>query len=71
MLTTIKKIREMIDLGLIKPEESKGFTVKVGFMTLTVVGYEETPGDYLPNKWHLESKGKLYDFTPYNGLQSV
>lgn len=72
MQTTIKKLREMIDSGLIKAEESKGAMVKIGFLTLRVVGYEETPGDYLPNKWHLEGKnGKQYEFTPYNGLESV
>lgn len=71
MKNTIKKIREMIDTGIIKAEEATGMIVKVGFMTLTVTGYEETPGDYLPNKWHLTANGKSYEFTPYNGLELV
>lgn len=68
MLTTIKKLREMIDTGLITVDEAKGLNVKIGFMVLTVIGYELTPGDYMPNKWHLTYKGKAYEFTPYHGL---
>jgi hypothetical protein len=70
-MTTIKQIRSHLDQGLILLEEVKGLVVKVGFMTLTVTGYEETPGDYLPNKWHLEAKGKKYEFTPHHGLNLV
>ena len=70
-MTTIKKLREAIDTGLLTVDETKGKSVKVGFMTLQITGYELTPGDYLPNKWLLESNGKSYEFTPYNGLERV
>jgi hypothetical protein len=71
MKTTIKKIREMLDNGLICRDEVKGLVVNIGFLTLTVTDYEETPGDYLPNKWHLERAGKNYEFTPHHGLVAV
>ena len=71
MKTTIKYLREMIDTNLISVQETVGMKVKVGFLELTVKGYELTPGDYLPNIWHLERNGTLYEFTPYNGLQKV
>jgi DNA-binding HxlR family transcriptional regulator len=73
METTIKQLRELIDSGLIAEHEVKGHKVKVGFMSLTVTGYKSTPNYHgMPNTWLLESpKGKLYEFTPYNGLQAV
>jgi hypothetical protein len=67
-MKTLKEIREKHDLGLLTVEEIKGTVVRVGFLTLTVQDYEETPGDGLPNKWHLEKNGQKYVFTPYNGL---
>jgi hypothetical protein len=71
-VTTISKLRDAIDFGLIHMSEVKGQVVRVGFMPLTVEEYELTPGDGMPNRWHLESsKGKKYIFTPYNGLQEV
>jgi hypothetical protein len=71
-MTTISKLRDAIDFGLIHMSEVKGQIVRVGFMTLTVEKYELTPGDEMPNRWHLESnKGKKYIFTPYNGLQEA
>jgi len=69
MKTTIKQLRKMLDGGLISKSELTGFVVGVGFMSLRVVGYEETPGDYLPNKWHLSDGKNNYSFTPYNGLE--
>ena len=45
-----------------------GQTVKVGFMSLRVVSSRATPGDYLPDAYLLESKGKFYEFVPHNGL---
>ncbi len=49
-----------------------GNEVKVGFLKLTVLAKIATPGDYLPDKYLLESaKGKRYEFTPYNGLEAV
>lgn len=47
-----------------------GQTVKVGFMVLTVVSLEPTPGDYRPDVYHLVSaKGAKYAFTPHFGLE--
>ena len=47
-----------------------GQTVKVGFMVLTVIGFEPTPGDYRPDIYHLQSsKGIKYTFTPHFGLE--
>jgi hypothetical protein len=49
-----------------------GNNVKVGFLTLKVIEKIPTPGDYMPDKYVLQSnKGKKYEFTPYNGLQSI
>jgi hypothetical protein len=70
-MTTISKLRDAIDFGLIHMSEVKGQVVRVGFMTLTVEEYELTPKDGMPNRWHLSRAGKRYIFTPYNGLQEV
>lgn len=70
-MNTLKRIRDQIDFGLILPSEAIGQRVQVGFMQLTITGYRETPKDGLPNIWELESNGKTYEFTPYNGLQRV
>lgn len=52
-----------------------GEVVKVGFMTLRVVGKEATPGDYLPDAYHLIGLGdkadRKYRFVPHNGLERV
>lgn len=46
-----------------------GQSVKVGFLTLTVVSIEPTPGDYRPDIYHLVSaKGQKYAFTPHYGI---
>lgn len=46
-----------------------GSTVKVGFMTLTVIARVPTPGDYRPDVYHLISaKGAAYTFQPHYGL---
>ena len=51
---------------------SVGATVKVGFLTLRVVGSEATPGDYRPDRYTLESaNGTRYTFTPHWGLERV
>ena len=70
-MNTIKNIRQMIDAGLITPEETRGSIIKIGFLFFTITGYEETPGDFLPNKWFLEREGLNYEFVPYNGLQRI
>lgn len=50
-----------------------GSTVKVGFLTLRVIGAKETPGDYRPDIYLLENlKGTArYEFTPHCGLQKI
>lgn len=49
-----------------------GQIVKVGFMTLTVIAKEATPGDYMPDAYMLQSaKGLNYRFVPHNGLTRV
>ena len=71
-VTTIKSLRGALDSGAILRRELVGKLVKIGFLTLSVSGYEETPGDYLPNKWHLEAlSGQKYTFTPYHGLEKA
>ena len=55
-----------------KQDWSEGSTVKVGFMTLTVKALIPTPGDWLPDKYLLESSnGTQYHFTPHNGLERI
>lgn len=48
-----------------------GNTVKVGFLTLTVIRKEPTPGDYKPDRYHLINTQTLkeYTFTPHYGLE--
>lgn len=49
-----------------------GQTVKVGFMTLRVIGFTPTPGDWMPDVYTLESaKGAQYRFTPHHGLERL
>ena len=48
---------------------SPGSKVKVGFMALTVTSIESTPGDGMPDVYHLTSQtGVAYSFTPHYGL---
>lgn len=48
-----------------------GSKVKVGFLTLTVIRKEPTPGDYKPDRYHLIDPQNLrqYVFTPHLGLE--
>ena len=48
-----------------------GETVKVGWMTLTVLEKIPTPGDYRPDKYHLVDlrNGNEYEFTPHRGIK--
>lgn len=50
-----------------------GHTVRVGFLTLRVIGVQPTPGDYRPDAYLLESFDglKQYRFVPHNGLERV
>jgi len=51
---------------------TSGNQVKIGFMTLTVVGMADHREYYRPNAWILESaKGVRYQFTPYYGLERL
>ena len=51
---------------------SVGATVKVGFMTLRVIG-ARAEKDYMPDIYSLESLdgAKKYEFIPHNGLTRV
>lgn len=49
-----------------------GARVKVGFLTLTVRELELTPGDGMPDIYHLEGEnGRRYTFQPHYGLERV
>ena len=51
---------------------SIGKTVKVGFMTLVVIGLADHREYYRPGAYILESaKGARYQFTPYYGLEKL
>lgn len=73
MTTSIKVLRKRLDAGELTKADLVGRCVKVGFMTLNVTSYEETPGDWYPNKWHLQSPNgeRKYEFTPHNGIRRV
>jgi hypothetical protein len=50
-----------------------GSTVKVGFLSLVVTEKEPTPGDYMPDAYHLRSQdgSRTYRFVPHNGLERL
>jgi len=50
-----------------------GSTVRVGFLTLRVVGKIPTPGDYAPDAYRLTSLDgrKAYEFVPHRGLHRL
>ena len=49
-----------------------GAQVKVGFLTLRVIGRMPTPGDGLPDEWLLSNeKGQHYSFQPHLGLTKI
>ncbi len=51
---------------------SVGEEVKVGFMRLTITAIEPTPGDGMPDVYHLtDDKDRHYTFTPHYGLERV
>lgn len=52
---------------------SPGATVRVGFLSLRIIGFRPTPGDGLPDVYELESLdgSRQYDFTPHLGLERV
>lgn len=65
---TLKQIRRQMDSGLTTAQDWIGTSVKIGFLELVITGYEPTPGDYLPNIWHLSRNGVDYEFVPHHGL---
>lgn len=50
-----------------------GQTVKIGFLSLTVIRCTPTPGDYLPDYYTLKNPktNALYKFTPHHGLEKI
>ena len=49
-----------------------GNTVKIGFMTLTVIGLADYREEFRAGAYILESsKGVKYQFTPYYGLERL
>lgn len=55
-----------------KQDWSVGAKVKVGFLTLTITRLEPTPGDGMPDIYHLTNgQGRQYTFTPHYGLERV
>ena len=52
-----------------------GETVKIGFLTLRITDLEATPGDYMPDAYHLCGLGKnadsKYRFVPHFGLKRL
>lgn len=54
-----------------KQDWSIGKTVKVGFLSLTVVKAKQTPGDYLPDAYLLSRGEDMYEFVPHNGLTKL
>ncbi len=67
----LAEARRLMDEKKVTITDLIGTPTKIGFLTLTIKGYEETPGDYLPNIWILSSKSATYHFTPYNGLVKI
>lgn len=56
-----------------KQDWTAGATVKVGFLTLTVVAAVPTPGDFAPDAYILTNKAgtQLYKFVPHNGVEKI
>ncbi len=50
-----------------------GEMVNVGFLkNLMVVAKEPTPGDYMPDAYHLVARnGAKYRFVPHNGIERI
>ena len=62
----------MITASRTKQDWSVGSTVRVGFLTLTVIAIVPTPGDGMPDEYRLVSaSGKQYSFVPHIGLERI
>lgn len=48
-----------------------GNSVKVGFLTLSVLAVIPTPGDSKPDAYVLASSKAFYEFVPHNGLNKI
>lgn len=50
-----------------------GRQVRVGFLTLTVMAKEPTPGDYKPDAYILRNTAgtRFYRFVPHHGLELI
>ncbi|MDR6523071.1 hypothetical protein J2789_005761 [Variovorax paradoxus] len=48
-----------------------GATVKVGFLSLTVIAVVPTPGDFKPDAYVLASKTAFYEFVPHHGISRI
>lgn len=63
---------KMINATRSKQNWSVGSTVKIGFLTLTVIDIIPTPGDSMPDEYRLISaSGKRYAFVPHHGLERI
>jgi len=60
----LKEINQRIAEGLMARKEAIGREVKIGFLAYVVEGYEA-------GKWILSRGSKMYEFTPYNGIEEV
>lgn len=56
-----------------KQDWTAGATVKVGFLTLTVIAAVATPDDFAPDAYILANKAgtQLYKFVPHNGVEKI
>jgi hypothetical protein len=56
-----------------KQDWAVGATVKVGFLSLTVLAAIATPGDFKPDAYVLKNAAgtQLYRFVPHNGLEKL
>lgn len=70
-MSLTKTEKEMINSA--KQVWARGFTVRVGFLSLVVVDLELTPHDGMPDAYILRNKtgDKFYRFVPHNGLESI
>lgn len=55
-----------------KQQWQVGQSVTVGFMrNLTIIAKIQTPGDYAPDAYILNSGDRWYSFVPHNGLTRI
>lgn len=54
-----------------KQRWAPGATVRVGFLSYTVLRAVPTPGDGRPDQYILERDGRRYSFTPHCGIERL